>query len=119
MPKILKFTLSEYLEKETEYKSMTKMIEQRAKTIAEDLNAVNPPYVIKHVVICEENGQMIAHAVFYNQLNPDDKKNFDFNAEWLFTDEHLRELPPEVLRQRRFGMFFDEFMQLKAESKHE
>lgn len=117
MPKILKFTLSEYLEKEDEYLTMTEMIENRAKEIAADISEIKLPYVVDHVDIGEENGEVMAHAIFYNMLNPDDIKSFDFNAEWLFTDEHLKNLPPEDLRKRRFCREFDEFMRLKLENQ--
>ena len=116
MPKILKFTLSEYLEKEEEYLSMEEMIKLRAAEIARDLKNIKSPYVIDYVDIYEENSEIKAHASFYNMLNPDDIEIFGFNAEWLFNDEHIKQLPEEDVRKMRFCREFDEFMRLKAEN---
>ena len=116
MPKIEKFTISEFLEKESEYLDMVEMIELRALEIAKDLGKIESPYVVDHVDIGEESSNIQAHAVFYNMLNPDDVKDFGFNAEWLFNDEHLKRLPPEDFRKRRFGKEFEEYMRLKAKN---
>ena len=110
MPKIEKFTISEFLEKESEYLDMVEMIELRALEIAKDLGEVTTPYVVDHVDICEKDSNLQAHAFFYNMLEPDTVKDFEFNAEWLFNDEHLKKLPPEDFRKKRFGKEFEEYI---------
>lgn len=118
MPKIMHFTISEFLEKEEEYLNMTEAIELRANEIANNLNKFHMPWVIDHVDFVEENSTVMARAFFYNMFRPDDIEVFEFNANWLFNDEYLKLLPPEDLRRKRFEVDFEKFMKLRANSQN-
>lgn len=114
MAKITEFTRDQMVELTEKYLDMMIRIEDRALEIAKNMKEIDCNWHTVDVCFVEDYRTSYVRAVFGKH---GEEKVVNFDIDWLFSDDHLKEVKDDHLDDNQDDPEYKEYLRLKEKFK--